>query len=32
VRAVEVYTEDTQFADDLTILLLRPNAPVPAGV
>jgi serine phosphatase RsbU (regulator of sigma subunit) len=32
VRAVEVHTGDTRFADDLTILLLRPNAPAPAGV
>jgi phosphoserine phosphatase RsbU/P len=32
VRAVETHTDDTRFADDLTILLLRPNAPAPAGV
>jgi serine phosphatase RsbU (regulator of sigma subunit) len=32
VRAVEVHTGDTRFADDLTILLLRPNEPAPAGV
>jgi phosphoserine phosphatase RsbU/P len=28
VKAVEVHTADTRFADDLTILLLRPSAPV----
>ncbi len=32
VRAVEVHTADTRFADDLTILLLRSSAPAPAGV
>jgi serine phosphatase RsbU (regulator of sigma subunit) len=32
VRAVEVHTADTRFADDLTVLLLRPNAAAPAGV
>jgi phosphoserine phosphatase RsbU/P len=32
VAAVERHTADTKFADDLTILLLRPNAPAPAGV
>lgn len=32
VRAVEMHTADTRFADDLTILLLRPSAPAPAGV
>jgi len=32
VKAVETHTVDTRFADDLTILLLRANAPAPAGV
>jgi phosphoserine phosphatase RsbU/P len=32
VAAVERHTDDTKFADDLTILLLRPNAPTPVGV
>ena len=33
VRAVEIHTADTRFADDLTILLLRRStAPAPAGV
>jgi sigma-B regulation protein RsbU (phosphoserine phosphatase) len=33
VRAVERHTDDTRFADDLTILLLRRSiAPAPAGV
>ena len=32
VAAVERHTGDTKFADDLTILLLRPNAPTPVGV
>jgi serine phosphatase RsbU (regulator of sigma subunit) len=33
VRAVERYTGDTKFADDLTLLLLRRcTVPVPAGV
>jgi phosphoserine phosphatase RsbU/P len=32
VRAVERHTEDTRFADDLTILLLRRTATAPAGV
>lgn len=33
VRAVEVYTDDTKFADDLTILLLRRcRIPTPVGV
>lgn len=32
VAAVERHTADTKFADDLTILLLRPNAPTPVGV
>jgi sigma-B regulation protein RsbU (phosphoserine phosphatase) len=27
VRAVELHTADTRFADDLTILLLRSSAP-----
>jgi serine phosphatase RsbU (regulator of sigma subunit) len=30
VRAVEVHTADTRFADDLTILLLRSSAPAAA--
>jgi serine phosphatase RsbU (regulator of sigma subunit) len=32
VRAVEAHTADTRFADDLTILLLRANAPASMGV
>jgi len=32
VRAVERHTDDTRFADDLTILLLRRTAPAAAGV
>jgi serine phosphatase RsbU (regulator of sigma subunit) len=32
VRAVEHHTDETRFADDLTILLLRRTAPAPAGV
>jgi len=35
VRAVEIYTSDVRFADDLTLLLLRRSAvaaPVAAGV
>jgi phosphoserine phosphatase RsbU/P len=33
VRAVERYTDNTKFADDLTILLLRrSNTPAPIGV
>ncbi len=32
VKAVEGYTGETRFADDLTILLLRAGAPAPAGV
>jgi sigma-B regulation protein RsbU (phosphoserine phosphatase) len=32
VRAVERHTDETRFADDLTILLLRRTAPAPAGV
>ena len=33
VRAVEVHTNDTRFADDLTLLLLRRSTvPAPAGV
>jgi phosphoserine phosphatase RsbU/P len=32
VAAVERHTADVKFADDLTILLLRPNTPTPVGV
>jgi serine phosphatase RsbU (regulator of sigma subunit) len=32
VRAVERHTDDTRFADDLTILLLRRTTAAPAGV
>jgi serine phosphatase RsbU (regulator of sigma subunit) len=32
VRAVERHTDDTRFADDLTILLLRRTLAAPAGV
>jgi sigma-B regulation protein RsbU (phosphoserine phosphatase) len=32
VRAVERHTDETRFADDLTILLLRRTASAPAGV
>jgi sigma-B regulation protein RsbU (phosphoserine phosphatase) len=32
VRAVEIFTADTRFTDDLTILLLRANVSTPAGV
>jgi serine phosphatase RsbU (regulator of sigma subunit) len=32
VRAVEMHTADTRFADDLTILLLRPSAPSAASL
>jgi phosphoserine phosphatase RsbU/P len=32
VKAVERHTDDTRFADDLTILLLRRTAAAPAGV
>jgi sigma-B regulation protein RsbU (phosphoserine phosphatase) len=32
VRAVEVHTADTRFADDLTILLLRSSVPATIGV
>jgi serine phosphatase RsbU (regulator of sigma subunit) len=32
VRAVERHTDDTRFADDLTILLLRRTVAAPAGV
>jgi len=32
VAAVERHTADTRFADDLTILLLRPNAAAASGV
>ena len=32
VRAVEVHTADTRFADDLTILLLRASVPAAIGV
>jgi sigma-B regulation protein RsbU (phosphoserine phosphatase) len=32
VRAVERHTDDTRFADDLTILLLRRTTPTPLGV
>jgi phosphoserine phosphatase RsbU/P len=32
VRAVERHTDNTRFADDLTILLLRRTAPAPVGV
>jgi phosphoserine phosphatase RsbU/P len=32
VSAVEAHTADTRFADDLTILLLRPSAPAAATI
>jgi len=32
VSAVEAHTGDTRFADDLTILLLRPSVPAAATI